>query len=658
MDVLLLAGYVLLLALAYARARSVAWLTITLAGGFAVFGAGINFALDRGHQFTRVELQVLLLVLLAAVVLVAWVPRLGLAATANGTLLGAGDLGFRRQVVAIWLPVILLLAVLFLVTNVWTEGPAFLRPVSFLMGRAVAEDNAEWLDYASQWASGDPINQAVAMGGPLQLLMTLFGTIMASISLVTLGGFNEVAVAANTVVLGQMLMVVLVLFAFAPLVESRFRGSRLPAPLIWIGMVVLCSATLAVTNNGHLTLQFTFLSLGLWSATFLSALRMRRARLFTSLAAAATMTVWLPVAAVTIVVIAGWLVVLISRGIRHGWRNLDPLGLSLLVVVALGILQPLWSGISFTLGVNSAYSESGSGGVRTVSTIVPIGAADSTLFAATGGTEQAGPLLALVAVVAVLAAGIFLAPIAGPLPTSLLRRFIPIGIVAAVAVAIYGADFWVTGAGPNYGSMKFAFMAVIVGLATSVPLALALLDVRAGAHMGQLRWLGVGGVLLLLMIDSLLPRAIALGRPEQWSPPIPFNNTSGSYWYPAEVNGLADQPIESNPIACLYLPEGSPVPTAIVPSGLSDPQRVYACSRQLVGLGGLDAQAQSVVDWLRREWFTNTPAWSDVYDSLAGLPPEVLDRRVIILDDGSNVKGVETLRSLLARYPKDAARTG
>ena len=74
-----------------------------------------------------------------------------------------------------------------------------------------------------------------------------------------------------------------------------------------------------------------------------------------------------------------------------------------------------------------------------------------------------------------------------------------------------------------------------------------------------------------------------------------------------------------------------------------------------MGLGGLDFEGLAVVNWLRREWFSNTPAWSAVYDTLANMEPEVLDRPVILLDDGSNVKGVETLRSLLNRYPKDIA---
>ena len=168
------------------------------------------------------------------------------------------------------------------------------------------------------------------------------------------------------------------------------------------------------------------------------------------------------------------------------------------------------------------------------------------------------------------------------------------------------------------------------------------------------RWIAVAGILLLLMIDSVLPRAMALARPQQWSPPIPFNNTSGSYWWPAEVNGTADQPISASPVACVYLPQGAKVPSAILASALSDPQRVYSCTRLLAGLAGEDYEALALVEWLRREWLSNTPAWSPVYDALAGMPDSVQDRPVILLDDGSNVIGVESVRSLLARFPQSA----
>jgi hypothetical protein len=70
----------------------------------------------------------------------------------------------------------------------------------------------------------------------------------------------------------------------------------------------------------------------------------------------------------------------------------------------------------------------------------------------------------------------------------------------------------------------------------------------------------------------------------------------------------------------------------------------------------MDTAAQPIVEWLRREWLTNTPAWDPSYEALIGLDPEVLGKNVILLDEGSNVVGVETLSSLLERFPKTAGQ--
>jgi len=103
-------------------------------------------------------------------------------------------------------------------------------------------------------------------------------------------------------------------------------------------------------------------------------------------------------------------------------------------------------------------------------------------------------------------------------------------------------------------------------------------------------------------------------------------------------------------VACVYLPNGAIAPSAIIPSGLSDAQRVYSCTRQLAGLSGVDSATQPVVDWLRKEWLNNTASWEQEYVGLTQLPDFVLDRPVILLDEGSNVTGIETMRALLERY--------
>ena len=650
---LLLGLYVALPALAWWRVRSLAWVVVAVAGTGAVFGAGINFVIDRGVDLTRMHLQLLLLVMLAIVLVVSWRSPF------------RGELKVSTQALRILLPVGVLLLLFLIITMRWTEEFAFLRPVSFLIGHSEAEDNAKWLDFTAQWARGEGIEQPVPMGGPLQLYMTLIGTAMSVVSQVALGGINEVAVAANAVIYGEFILVMAMAFAFATMAEARMAGKPLvggvtnrgyvPTAALWLGMVTLSALALVVMAFGHLTLQFTFLVGGLWAATFLVGSRVPRARLLTSLAAAASMTVWLPLNVIAIIIVTSWIAVYVVRFSRNGARALDWKGIVLLGLVSLGVFQPVYSSMYYLVFASAGTGLPGlalGGGLPAGGPLPQL--ADSILFAATGGTEQAGPILVMAALASVI--GAYLVITWQPTRRRLepYVRFAPLGAFAGIAIAIFILDLWATGDGPHYGSLKFSFMTAGLALAVTVPIALLALDGTRVGVMTAGRWVALFGILLLLSVDTVLPRAVAQVRPVMWSPPIPFSNPA-SYWWPAEVNGTANQPIAGNPVACVYLPEGSPVPTAIVPSGLSDPQRVYACTRQLAGLAGLDAEAQPLVDWLRREWFSNTPAWSPVYDVFAGLPDEVLDRPVILLDDGSNVKGIETLRSLLARFPKEAA---
>jgi len=340
--------------------------------------------------------------------------------------------------------------------------------------------------------------------------------------------------------------------------------------------------------------------------------------------------------------------------VRKGIGQLDWIGVGLWAVVTVGLFQPIASSLNFVFGTQVLVSAGTAGSVIAAGVLIPgaavfLGLTESGLFSAGGGTEAVTPLLGLLAIVAVIAAGVFLNSGDAKDQPRLYVRFAPLGAITFFAFAIYLLDFWVTGSGPNYGSQKFTFMVVVVAITTTLPLGLTLLDPSARNKMSALRWIGVASVLFLLTLDSILPRAVANTRPDNWSPPTPFNN-SGAYWFPAEVNGTAVQPISGNPVACVYLPNGAIAPSAIIPSGLSDAQRVYSCTRQLAGLSGVDSAAQPVVDWLRKEWLNNTAGWEQEYVGLTQLPDFVLDRPVILLDEGSNVTGIETMRALLERY--------
>ena len=658
MDALLLITYLALLVVAAIGARDLGRAVLGIALGLSLAGVGINLALDLGLRFDSLALQVALLVTLAVTAGLLWGGR------------PARDGQGRRALIGIGVPVLAAFALIGLVTVLWTEpGPAFLQPVAFLIGHGTAEDNAKWLDFAAQFASGSAIEQGVPVGGPLQLVMTFWGTAMSAVSAMALGGLNQVAVAANAVVFAQLSFAALAPLALAPLVRMRVKNTggqrrRIPIAGLWVGALVLAAATLVVTGYGHLTFQYSMFAAGLWSAVFL-ATREHRPRLLASLVVAATMTVWLPLNVLAVLVLVGvaWVVVRDAR--RHGRGAFDPVVAAAWVMVAVGTWEPIRSSVSFVLSSGGAVASGDAGGaVRGIAAAVtssgPVRALlDGVgLFSSPGGTEPIGAVLATVTAAAALACAWSVARSPGDRRHGGPSALLPVATLAGYAAAITALDAWVTGSAPNYGSLKFGFLAVIVTLSTAVPVAIATLgpdEPRMRDGMTALRWGAALAVVLLLMIDTLLPRSIAAARPEQWSPGLPYANPR-SWWWPAEVNGTGSQPLASNPIGCVYLPNGAKAPSAILESQLSGGDRVYACTRILSGLGGVDGPAQPLVDWLRREWLTNTPAWDNVHGYLAGMPEDVRRRPIILLDDLSNVIGIETMDSLLQRFPPQPAQ--
>lgn len=645
MDLAFLLGYLLLAGLTFFWARSTAWWVIAIVASISIAGGIENLVISFDVHWTRISLQLLLLIALAVPAALAWLRR------------GASNWDLRRQALAVFAPAAVLLAFIIILTTRWTAGAAFEHPVSFLIGHSVAEDNAKWLDFTSQVASGHEIVQAIPMGGPLALVMVFVATVMGVFSWIMLGGYNEVAVAANTVVMGQYFLVIIAPLALAPLVEARLRRKgddrRIPAPFVWLSAIVIAAGNLVAIGYGHLTFQYVVLIAVLWAATFLADIDLRRARLLTSIALVMSVTVWFPLNALSALVLIACAGVIARRIVRR--REFDWAAIALLVVTAICVWEPIWSSVSYVIASSpSAAGPAGGGALGVVAGVIFAGLSDSTLFAAGGGTDQTGPILAIVAVSALLGAVAYIGGWSLNVARSLYMRFAPLALLIGMALAIIFLDAWATGGGPHYGAMKFTFMASLVVTATCLPVALLVLAPKGYHGVAPLQWVALVVVFFLLSIDTLLPRALAEARPQAWSPEIPFDNAS-SYWYPAEVNGTGSQPIATNPVACVYLPQGAGAPSALTPTRISDPQRVYSCSRLLAGLAASDAGAQPIVDWLRREWFTNTEAWSDVYDSLAGMPADVLAKPVILLDEGSNVIGLDSMGALLERYPRTAS---
>jgi hypothetical protein len=553
----------------------------------------------------------------------------------------------RRQLYVIVLPMVAIGLFLILMRVFAPSSPGPLTGVGYLIKHTIAEDNAKWLNLSSQLAAGQDLVFNGYAGGPLILVMVMMAALISVLSMLLLGGVNEVAVAVNIVIGTQFFFIALVPIAFAPFAErvvplwprvSGVAARVVPAPLVWAAMFVVVIASSVVTAYGHLSLQFILIILVLWATVFLLGTRVPHARLLMTLVIATTASVWLPLNVVGIGLIA---VCLVGTIIRRNW-----LGLALVVGTLIAVWDALISSTLFLLGINL-------GGVGAVTdpagvSVSPVTVQVETateLFKAAGGTEIVQPLLgglALAALLFVVAWYTKSRPIRG---WRAAMPFAPIAVMVCYVLAITIGDAIITGGAPHYGGHKLAFAVVIMIIGATLPIAILALEPNANG-MTLLRWFAVGGVVLLLSLDTMLPRAISALSPSLW-PAI--DKSAPAFWSPAEVRNTPTQTIDSLPLACVFAPTG-----ATAPGGLPDGQLAYSCTRLLIGLNGLEGRVGPLSEWLLNDWLGNTTSWNNRYESLAEDKWGVADRQVILMNSDKSVAGLASLQSLLDSYPPTA----
>lgn len=632
MDFVLVLAYIALPLIAWWWTRSVTWLVVRLVLGFGLAGSFAQTTIAMGWGWNQSGLELLVLGVLILVTALAFVAR-----TNTGSL--------RRQLLVIGLPAVViglfLISMRLLAVN---AGP--LTAVGYLFNHPLAEDNAKWLNLTAQLAANTDLVFNGYAGGPLLLIMVVMATFISALSIIMLGGINEVAVAANAVVGSQFLLIALIPFAFAPFAERRIPSRPLqssvkdittPAPVVWAGMLIVFIASAVVTSYGHLSLQYVLNLLVLWAVVFLVGSRTPRARLLVTLAMATASSAWLPLNVLGIGILIAIAVLAISK------RRWDALGL---VVITLAVTwDSLVSSTLYMFGIDfgsDAVSDAGSEiGVASASagSIIEQSAA-SSLLRSPGGTEIVQPLVGALAIASVLAAVLWYSRARLANRWLAVAPFAPIAVMVVYLLAITIADAVLTAASPNYGIHKMAFAVVIMMLAATLPIAIASLEPARGG-MTMTRWFAVGGVVLLLSLDTMLPRALSALSPKLW-PAV--NSQQPQYWSAAEVRDVAEQPISAQPIACIIAP-----PISAVPTGLPRGQDNYTCARLLAGLAGVEYRAQVIAKWLETDWLSNQPQWDVFYSDLERDSGQINNRRVILTDAEGTVVGLSTIGELLLR---------
>ncbi|CAB4835963.1 MAG: hypothetical protein F2763_09590 [Actinobacteria bacterium] len=625
-DVLPLIAFIALPIAMFVVTRSLTWVATRVAFAFGIAGNAVQSSISLGMSWNMRGLQVVVIAIFVLLLALAFVRR------------GSPRGGVRRQLYVIVLPMVALGLFLILMRVFAPSSPGPLTGVGYLIKHTIAEDNAKWLNLSSQLAAGQDLVFNGYAGGPLILVMVMMAALISVLSMLLLGGVNEVAVAVNIVIGTQFFLIALVPIAFAPFAERvvplwpRVRGAAarvVPAPLVWVAMFVVGIASSVVTSYGHLSFQFVLIVLVLWATVFLLGTKVPHARLLMTLVIATTASVWLPLNVVGIGLIA---ICFFGTIIRSNW-----LGLALVVLTVLAVWDALISSTLYLLGID-LHAGGGSGDGAGA----PEPSATSTLFQAAGGTEIVQPLLgglALAALLFVVAWYTKSRPIRG---WRAAMPFAPIAVMVCYVLAITIGDAIITGGAPHYGDHKLAFAVVIMIIGSTLPIAILALEPNANG-MTLLRWFAVGGVVLLLSLDTMLPRAISALSPALW-PAI--DKSAPAFWSPAEVRNTPNQTIDSLPLACVFAPTG-----ATAPGGLPDGQLAYSCTRLLIGLNGLEGRVGPLSEWLLNDWLGNTTSWSNRYESLAEDKWGVANRQVILMNSDKSVAGLASLQSLLDSYP-------
>jgi len=528
----------------------------------------------------------------------------------------------------------------------------------FVLNRG-AEDNADWLDFTGRLASGGPVDQITILGGPLQLLLVFTATLAASLSMLAYGGVNQVLVAADSVLYAQFLLAALAPLAIAPVAEKTLAGrwsggkkSVIPAVAAWSGALVLTVMSIAAMGFGHLSMQFTLVTVTLWFGAFWVTFPMPRIRLVTTAIFALTSLVWFPLAPIAFVALAAYGAKFLIDALKRA--RIDWVSVILWATAVVLVAQPMRRALLYIfLTTSTAMPASflGGGFGRGVASAIRV--PSLILLESQGGTEIVGPVLGVMAAAAVIGGGLVLL---GSRRGQSWSRYVPVAPMALLlgyGIAIATLGTWYAGSGPNYGAVKTIMLATAAGLAVTLPVALAPLGrwmqasgIRRAVGGSPLLVVAFATVAFLLVVDGVLPRAMIRVAPDNWRATYEtFSEDRKGYWWPAEVRPVADQPIASNPVACMYFPPG-----ASEPAGGPDGQLTYSCSRILMGLAGKDAEGQPVVDWLRREWLTGEDAWTNEWPNLRNMPRDLLTRQAILLNDNNEVVGLESLESLLDRY--------
>ena len=332
-NIAFLIAFIVIPIIALWRLKSVTWTLVVTFLSVGFVGAFVQVSAAFGTRWTMVGLQWALTAAMLVVLVVAVAGR------------NPRPVPWRIQVSSLLLPSAAVLGFL-IVSRVLAPATGPFADVGYFVLNRGAEDNADWLDFTGRLASGGPADQITILGGPLQLLLVFTATLAATLSLLAFGGVNQVLVAADSVLYAQFFLAALAPMTVAPVAERAFasrwsdkRKTVVSPVAVWSGALVLSVMSIAAMGFGHLSMQFTLVTVTLWFGAFWITFPMPRIRVVTTATFALTSLVWFPLAPVAFIALAAYgakfLVDLLQR------RRIDWVSVILWATAVVLVAQPM-----------------------------------------------------------------------------------------------------------------------------------------------------------------------------------------------------------------------------------------------------------------------------------------------------------------------------
>ena len=505
----------------------------------------------------------------------------------------------------------------------------------------LAEDNDKWLNFAAQLSQNVPTDARDGAGGAVAALLVITVALLSVTTAIFAGGTDLIAVNIQSVLVAHAILTFIApLVLLIPLERLRPEfDAKAPNATLgrrrsftrWVYLACLTGAAgviglavLGLQSLGHLSFEVTLVSLAIW-ASFISTRSIRTWNLGVYLIAGSVFLAWMPIPAVSLVIVATGLIIECVPVLRDP----EPLRPVRIVALALLLLVLIWLAYpSFREIVQTATPGTG-----------------ATLVLAEGAT------LALSVSEGALILGVVIgtllwiyARFSGSKPIHWVRFYPAVYLIGYVAmVASYEwmghSDGW-----PHYGTRKLAFGFGIILFIALVGLAVegyfAALSNQNKTSKRLLGMVAIFGFVTLIAISPNAKRGEQLFT-ETWWKLYDVTDFPAGFKLSSRLNpdGVPHQTLDSYPIACL--PEPANLNKA---QSLPDWQLTnYICTRFVIGMHGLDSGG-----YFLTAAAIGALAPSDIKPTLSKLDPKYLNLPVIMTKSDGSIAGEITLKNYLS----------